>query len=239
MKTTAWTLLALLALGACSRTKTAQDVSQETPQIELTDASGEALGEPAQDPLTAEAPLESDPLLTEAPAEAPVESPMEPVDSVTASGDNATPVVEDLAASAAAEPTLTGTTGEYVVGKNETLMMIAFKIYGDYARWREIANMNVGVLKGGTQPREGMRLSYSIPSEQFNWNPEGNPYLIRTGDTLGTISGTVYGTQRRWRALWDNNRPLIKDPHRIFAGFTLYWLDPTRLATTDSEGATL
>ena len=51
---------------------------------------------------------------------------------------------------------------------------------------------------------------------------DGNPYLIKSGDTLGKISNTTYGTIKYWKNIWNNNKPLIKDPNKIFAGFTIY-----------------
>ena len=120
------------------------------------------------------------------------------------------------------------TTQTYTVQKNETLMLIAFKLYGDYEQWKQLANLNKDVLTNGNNLREGMVLKYLAPVEQFVWNPEGQPYLIKTGDTLGFISNSVYQTSRKWKVLWDNNRPLIKDPNKIFAGFTIYYPDQNR-----------
>ena len=110
---------------------------------------------------------------------------------------------------------------EYTVSKNETLMIIAFKIYGDYNRWRDIQEMNPQV-RGTTQLAVGARLRYNAPARRFVWNPEGNPYMIKEGDTLGTISSDTYGTTKHWRAIWKNNEPMIQNPNKIFAGFTLY-----------------
>lgn len=115
-----------------------------------------------------------------------------------------------------------GTEATWTVSESETLMIIAFKIYGDYDRWREIARLNRGTLGGNNNVTSGMTLRYNSPAQPFVWNPEGNPYLIKLGDTLGSISSTTYGTKRFWKNIWDNNRPLIKDPNKIFAGFTLY-----------------
>jgi LysM repeat protein len=112
----------------------------------------------------------------------------------------------------------------YTVQANETLMLIAFKLYGDYTRWREIQRLNSDKLGGGTNISQGMQLSYSSQGAGFSWNPAGNPYLIKRGDSLSLISKDVYGTLFKWRKIWDNNKPLIKDPNKIFVGFTIYYL---------------
>lgn len=210
MKMTAWMLVLFTVFSVgCSRTKAAKDVSQETPQIEVSDT----------DEFT-----EAEPLEAASPAMAS-DIPPTPVDAPVDVGyvEDAAPVITN------AEAIKPETSGEYVVEKNETLMMIAFKLYGDYGKWREIARKNAGILKG-RQVRAGMRLTYDPPAVPFTWSPEGNPYLIRTGDTLGGISGSVYGTTKKWKYIWDNNKPLIKDPNRIFAGFTLYWLELGKVA---------
>lgn len=134
--------------------------------------------------------------------------------------EDISPVAE--ASTPAPSMQMTGSNGWYTVERGDTLMIIAFKIYGDYERWRSLANKNAGKLGANYSLRVGMQLQYDEPVEKFDWNPTGNPYLIRSGDTLGTISRDTYGTMGYWRNIWDNNRPLIKDPNRIFAGFTIY-----------------
>ena len=123
-----------------------------------------------------------------------------------------------------------GNMGNYTVENGETLMWIAFKIYGDYSKWRSIANLNPGKLGPGGSVNPGTILKYYAPSSEFRWKPKGMPYLIRLGDTLGKISGNVYGTRAKWKHIWHNNRPMIKDPNLIFAGFTLYYLSKADLA---------
>jgi len=115
-----------------------------------------------------------------------------------------------------------GETSNYTVQSNETLMIIAFKLYGDYSRWKEIAALNASKLGGGTNISRGMSLAYSTSGAGFSFNPSGSPYLIQRGDTLGRISSRTYGTSSKWRSIWENNRPLIQDPNKIFAGFTIY-----------------
>lgn len=215
MKFTPWMVLLSLSLVACSGSKSAQKVNEETPQIELSDAD-EFIEEPAD-----QAPETSDALVTEGADQAPS-------DDVVIS--NTEPLVEESSLEnttqvPAFEP---GAMKQYKVESNETLMMIAFKLYGDYGRWKDLASQNRDTLKGDTMLRAGMVLNYQAPAEEFVWNPQGNPYLIKTGDTLGHISKEVYATVKKWKLLWENNRPLIKDPNKIYAGFTIYYPESGR-----------
>lgn len=119
--------------------------------------------------------------------------------------------------------------GEYVVQKGDTLMLIAFKLFGDYGKWKDILGQNPGL--SAVKLSEGKVLKYKMMGELFEWNPKGNPYLIKRGDTLGSISTDKYGTDKKWQLIYDNNRPLIKDPNLIFAGFTLYYIPKRDIAS--------
>jgi nucleoid-associated protein YgaU len=223
MKLIPWLVIFSIGLVGCSGPKSAQSVDQETPQVELSD-SDEFVENPTEtpsaEPTEAVSSVE-DPSATEA---APVEA--------TIADDNAPEISQEASPVEITEGAAGGSEKSYQVQKNETLMMIAFKLYGDYGKWKEIANYNRESLKGNTSVKEGMTLKYMAPAQEFVWNPEGLPYLIRTGDTLGTISSTVYQTPKKWKMLWENNRPLIKDPNKIFAGFTLYYLENGRDVAT-------
>ena len=116
---------------------------------------------------------------------------------------------------------------KYRVQKGDTLMMVAFKIYGDYGKWRDIKKLNPNVEKLSA----GAELKYHVPLQKFGWEPVGDPYLVKNGDTLGTISMDKYGTPKKWKAIYENNRPLIKNPNLIFAGFTLYYRPMRDLAS--------
>ena len=111
----------------------------------------------------------------------------------------------------------------YKVQKGETLMQIAFKIYGDISKWKSIEQINGAKLSKNSTLRSGMELKYIAPEKAFVWSPEGTPHLIKTGETLGTISNSVYQTPKKWKNIWENNKPLIKNPNVIYAGFTLYY----------------
>lgn len=116
-----------------------------------------------------------------------------------------------------------GAVKTYSVQRGDTLMQIAFKIYGDVSRWKDIKSMNADKLTNNGSLKTNMKLSYRAPSSPFVWNPSGTPYLIKNGETLGTISNTVYSTPKKWKNIWENNKPLIKNPNVIYAGFTLYY----------------
>jgi len=114
-----------------------------------------------------------------------------------------------------------GDTASYNIQKNDTLMIISFKVYGDYSRWQEIQEMNPEINAGGLVI--GNSITLKKPDQEFVWTPKGTPYIVQKGDTLGSISNDKHGTTKRWREIYENNRPLIKDPNLIFTGFTLYY----------------
>ncbi len=116
-----------------------------------------------------------------------------------------------------------GEIKNYTVKRGETLMQIAFKVYGDISKWKEIKRMNSQALSSNSALKQGTVLKYKAPAVPFVWNPSGSPYLIKTGETLGTISNSVYKTPKKWKTLWENNKPMIKNPNLIYAGFTLYY----------------
>ncbi|MBF0360999.1 MAG: LysM peptidoglycan-binding domain-containing protein [Oligoflexia bacterium] len=119
---------------------------------------------------------------------------------------------------------MSGEIGEYTVGKGETLMWVAFKIYGNYNKWKSIAKLNSKKVRRGEIIKEGTVLKYKKPKNEFVWEPKGEPYLVKMGDTLGKISKKVYDTIKRWKEIWKNNKEMIKNPNIIFSGFTLYYV---------------
>jgi nucleoid-associated protein YgaU len=112
---------------------------------------------------------------------------------------------------------------EYVVATGDTLMKIAFKRYGDVFQWKKIANDNADKLKNPNVLPVGMKIKVE-PSTFAETTADGERYLIKQGDTLGSISGSVYGTPRKWKKIWENNKELIKNPNRIFSGFYISYI---------------
>ncbi|PIQ68581.1 MAG: hypothetical protein COV91_03575, partial [Candidatus Taylorbacteria bacterium CG11_big_fil_rev_8_21_14_0_20_46_11] len=81
---------------------------------------------------------------------------------------------------------------EYQTKKNETLMLVAFSIYGDYRKWRELYSLNKDVLGDSYDLSHRPILKYRKPLRPYT-PPMGNPYLIKSGDSLSLISKKVYG----------------------------------------------
>ena len=221
-------LFLLSSLVACSGSKSKNEVKSEEAGTEMAFGDefaddSDIFADETEAPATSEESVASD------------DGFAEELEPVTAQDQDTAMLMEPTSETAPLEISQGGGTGSYTVLKGETLMIVAFKIYGDYERWREIANQNRSALNSSYTLREGMVLSYIEPDQKFEWNQSGNPYLIKTGDTLGLISNTTYGTQKYWKNIWDNNKPLIKNPNRIFAGFTIYTpvIDSRDVANTE------
>ncbi|MES2528312.1 MAG: LysM peptidoglycan-binding domain-containing protein [Bdellovibrionota bacterium] len=225
MKLVPWMVLLSLTLVSCSGSKSSQPVKEETPQVELSDAD-EFIENPSGEPAAVAETTEEDPVADASPEVAATES--DPTSELVIEDEGPAASPATTSSSTRASTSLSSNMMEYKVQKNETLMMIAFKLYGDYGWWKKLAGWNSDKLKGGQIVRAGQTLKYMAPSEEFVWNPQGLPYLIRTGDTLGLISKSVYQTPKKWKLIWENNRPLIKNANLIFAGFTIYYLENGR-----------
>lgn len=120
---------------------------------------------------------------------------------------------------------------QYQVQSGDTLMMIGFKLFGDYRKWKELKEWN---RLSSMQLKTGMILKYLAPSNKsFVWRPNGEPHLVKKGEYLGSISYDKYGTSKRWKEIFDNNRPFLRDPNLIFAGFTIYYVPEKRSVASE------
>lgn len=43
-------------------------------------------------------------------------------------------------------------------------------------------------------------------------------YIVKKGDTLGSISSHVYGTSKAWKDIYEANRNVLEDPGRLYPG---------------------
>jgi nucleoid-associated protein YgaU len=226
----------ILTLGACSSSKTTETGENTDPQAApATDAATDAVpqttaentAEPAApaDPNAAVPPPAQDP----AQAQAQPQPPTPPEQPQTAQAETpATPP----------SPAGSGNFDNYTVQQGDTLMKVAFETYGDLYRWKGILEANRDKIKDPNHIPAGTVLKVEKPATSVSVERNGEKYLIKTGDTLGTISNDVYGTKSKWKKLWENNKQMIHDPNRIFAGFYLYYQPDGSVPKTDSPSVT-
>lgn len=198
----------------------ADQVPTEAPADLSTPPADESMAaaEPAPDAM---AQPDASALAGGVPGEEPV------ADAPAETSDAAFAAVEDPASSGE------GSVKKVKVKRGDTLMKIAFEHYGDLYRWREILQANRSKIADANNVPPGTVLTLR-GVEGVTIERNGKKHMIQWGDTLGTISSTVYGTTKRWKALWENNRQLIKDPNKIYAGFYLYYLPLQQLTDAGS-----
>lgn len=210
-----------LVVAACSSSEKSEDDPQFQDVPEVVDAGTDAVPQGTAEqpgalpPSTEVAASEGQPAVSAAASS--------PTETVAAAGSAEAPAESAPKASHAEHPASGGGHDTYTVQSGQTLMQIAFDLYGDLYRWRELYETNRSAIADPNHIPAGTVLSYEKSSVPVQVTRNGEKYLIKTGDTLGSISGDVYGTRRKWRVLWENNKQLIRDPNQIFAGFYLYY----------------
>jgi hypothetical protein len=113
---------------------------------------------------------------------------------------------------------------EYIIQENDTLMSIAYRLYGDYRKWRNINNINGGLLSE-LNLKLGLKILVPTPNRSRKRKEKnGIPYVLQKGDTLRTVSTHAYQTPKHWKYIWNNNKSSIIDPDLIFEGFTVYYI---------------
>lgn len=216
MKNNLFLILVVLVLTSCANRTSSNQINQDGfgDSLAVADESGNFVEE---EPLDMAASLNQ-----ESSEEVKLEGSINPddQDSLAKSGAN----VENAAPENSA--LITDEMADYKVDSGDSLMWIAFKIYGDYAKWKILKDLNPKFRSSKSTTNEVIK--YYVPAQKFVWAPKGLPHVIKLRDTLGSISKEKYGTGNNWKHIYDNNQPMIKDPNLIFAGFTLYYIKDVR-----------
>jgi LysM repeat protein len=186
------------SLSACSSIKSIFSKSHSEEKTDVLPLSGDVA--PANTDLTPQASIET-----------PFANTNTPLDSPPAAGN-----AHDL-------PLVAGAAEDYTVNEGDTLMKIAFDVYGDVFRWKEVYEANKDHVRDPNHIAKGTILKVTR-SAGVSVEKNGEKYLIKQGDTLAHISKSLYGNTSQWKKLWENNKHLIHDPNRIFAGFFIYYL---------------
>lgn len=202
-------------------TESAADQVGSVPEDMLADEQGGGDGSAAE--AAAEGSTEADPFND-------LQAEQQATTQDSAKADQSMAVAED--APAASEGS--GKIENYKVKSGDTLMKIAFHLYGDLDRWKDLLELNREKLKSGNHLRKGMSLRYEAPLEPFQPEEHARSYQIKSGDTLANIADEVYGRKAKFKKLQNYNKSLIKNPNRIFAGFTIFY-DITEKEIAEAE----
>lgn len=209
----------------------------------------EAPMNPAADPMASADPTAADPMAADPMAADPmageVATETAPTEGESFPAASDAPVAEAPAAPAAAGGYVpeNGSKMAYYIQKGDSLGSIAQKIFGDKAKWKELAAANN--LQDPNKIYAGDALYYTVSdsSRGFADKYEAAPrqsVTVAQGDTLSSISAKVYGSQGSWRTLWKEN-PQVKNPDLLSVGQTLFYRAPSAQAffeaptTTETE----
>lgn len=207
-----------LGLNACSSSQTKE--ADETEVIApIMDAGTDAVPQPDIEPIPEASPnLETPPAPEASPS---METP--PPISMDSPSSEPTPLQSSSPVDLVNQSSI-NQSEDYTVQSGDTLMRIAFEIYGDIYKWKAIYEANRDKISDPNSIPKGLVLKIEKPAIPVVIDRNGKKYMIKKGDTLGKISDTLYGTPSKWKELWEHNKQLIQNPNRIFAGFYLYYL---------------
>ena len=121
-----------------------------------------------------------------------------------------------------------GSKMSYVVQRGDTLGRIAAKIYGNSAKWREIAEFSGIENSNLIYPGDLVYYQLTELTTAFASRYENLPRAetqVQKGDTLSTIAGRVLGSSADWKMIWRENDS-IDNPDRLKAGTVLYYIEP-------------
>jgi nucleoid-associated protein YgaU len=105
---------------------------------------------------------------------------------------------------------------------NMRITDLAIDLEGDVATVRgtaqttaekEVALIMVGNTEGIAQVVDEMEVVEAEPEATF--------YTVQKGDTLSKIAKAHFGEARRYREIFEANKPMLKDPDRIYPGQVL------------------
>ncbi|MFZ9595381.1 MAG: LysM peptidoglycan-binding domain-containing protein [Bdellovibrionia bacterium] len=206
--------------------------SQTAPQASSDQATSD---QATSDQATSDQATSDQATLNDAQPVSPVSSSEE---GPQTSAQSAPTLAQDSSISAASGPVLSGDSGTYQVIQGDTLMKIAFKLWGDPFGWRKLYQQNRSIISNPDLIYPGAQLTYSVPlPDQKNQPNPGRPYLVKKGDTLLTISQQVYGTAKKWKHLLNHNKNAIRNPEKIIVGITLYYSDAPAFAQSERKNS--
>ena len=139
-------------------------------------------------------------------------------------------------AMAASLPEL-GSKMPYVVQKGDTLAKVASKVYGNPARWAEIAELSSLANPSRIYPGDVVYYQLTQETSQFAKAYEMLPrkeIVVNKGDTLAGIAARTLGSATEWKAIWRQNDS-IDNPDQLEAGAVLFYVDTAAMTASHNQ----
>lgn len=89
---------------------------------------------------------------------------------------------------------------------------------------REKAILVLGNVKGVAKVEDQIRIAAAPaaqPQAPAQAQPQSQFYTVQSGDSLSKIAKQFYGDANRYSAIFEANRPMLKDPDEIYPGQVL------------------
>jgi len=119
---------------------------------------------------------------------------------------------------------MAGQVGIYQTAKDgETPRMIAFKVYTDPLKARDLISLNPELHHEEQLLKEGTLIFYVIPEFAKIFRKDGIPYNVVKNDWITKISKSIFNDMSKWIKIWRNNDVFTRNPHLIKVGDLLYW----------------
>jgi nucleoid-associated protein YgaU len=101
---------------------------------------------------------------------------------------------------------------------------LAERFYGARDRVSRLHAANEGLRDADMRVGSKVWIPTGVPAKRDpapkKWKA-GELYVVQSGDILGKISQTVYGTSRDWRKIFNANRDILSDPDSLRQGMKL------------------
>ena len=224
--------------------KSAADAGQQAPANTNDDANGLlsstlASGDAGAKPASGTQPQATNSATGNSVAENPATTSATPASNAPAAG---APVIASfLATREGLEPTAAEEWMLYTWKAGDTFKDLAKRYYGSELHVARLRSANEGrdetklaagdkilvaakslTASNASAPAGAASAQTKSGTEAVTSAWSGGLYEVKTGDVLGTISQTVYGTSRSWKKIYDANRDVIGDnPNSLKLGTKL------------------
>lgn len=210
-------LIALIAIFWFMRSNNAE---QTLPPAEPVEGSGAVLPQPIEPvaPVGTEAlpPEPAGPVVS-----VPVPPPTGAATPPMTTGTGATAVPSPV--EAVQPPVVSQQT--HTVASGDTLSSISRKYYGTEAKWQQILDANKDKISSPSALKIGTVLTIPNVSTTTTATTAApsieRKHTVASGETLSSISKKYYGTDGKWRLIYNANKSRVPDPDRLQVGVEL------------------